>query len=83
MTNGLFRHATSSIIFALTVDDFGVQFTDKAHVDHFIALLKQHYKITVDWEGKNCCGLDLEWDYDEGFMLLSFFGCSSRSTLGG
>jgi hypothetical protein len=33
-THGLFKHTTNSIMFALVVNDFGVQYTDKADVAH-------------------------------------------------
>ena len=30
--------------------------------------LKKHYKVTTDWEGRNYCGLTLNWNYDEGYV---------------
>ena len=59
-TPGLFKHDTNSIMFALTVDDFGVQYTTKQDVEHLITGLKKNYKLTVDWEGKRYCGIDLD-----------------------
>jgi hypothetical protein len=38
-------------MFMLIVDDFGIQFTGKHHVQHLIAALKQDYEaITTDWD---------------------------------
>jgi hypothetical protein len=42
---GLFKHRTNSIVFALVVDDFLVQYTDPKHFTHLANTLKQHYAI--------------------------------------
>ena len=33
-TPGLFKHESNSIVFCLTVDDFGVKYTEKQDADH-------------------------------------------------
>ena len=71
---GLFRHATSSILFCLTVDDFGVFYTAKPNAEHLRDTLKEHYKITEDWTGSNYCGLDIEWNYKEKYVDISMKG---------
>jgi hypothetical protein len=52
-TPGLRRHKWQPIIFALIVDDFGVQYTDCQHANHLLAALSQHYQVTTDWTGSN------------------------------
>ena len=73
-TPGLFRHTSNSVTFCLTVDDFGVKYTDKRDAIHLRDTLAQHYKITEDWNGTNYCGLDLEWHYDQGYVDMSMQG---------
>jgi hypothetical protein len=36
--------------------------------------LKKDYVVTEDWEGKNYCGIDLEWDYKNRSVILSMKG---------
>ena len=46
-TPGLWYHKTQPISFTLVVDDFGVKYAGKEHVDHLISCLKQSkYKLT-------------------------------------
>ena len=45
------------------MDDFGIKYTGKQHADHLASILKKHYNISQDWEGKRYLGLDLDWDY--------------------
>jgi hypothetical protein len=63
-TPGLFTHPDRPILFVLTVDNFAVKYVGKEHADHLIQALEAKYKITIDWEGKQYCGLTLDWDYD-------------------
>jgi hypothetical protein len=71
-TPGLWKHASRPIIFTLVVDDFGIQFTSKQHVQHLIAGLKQEYEaITTDRDGKLFCGIHLDWDYQACMLDLS------------
>jgi hypothetical protein len=37
---GLWKHAIQPIMFMLIVDDFGIQFTSKHHMQHLIAALR-------------------------------------------
>jgi hypothetical protein len=48
-TPGLWRHLTHHISFTLVVDDFGVKFVGKEHVDHLIKCIKEKYEHTEDW----------------------------------
>jgi hypothetical protein len=74
VTPGLFKHDTNSIIFALVVDDFLVQFSSQEDLDHLQATLRQTYQITVDMEASKFCGMTLEWNYQEGHVTISMPG---------
>jgi Reverse transcriptase (RNA-dependent DNA polymerase) len=64
-TPGFWKHATRKLMFALVVDDFGIQFTHIKDAQHLLAALKQDYEaITVDWTGSLFCGITLTWDYN-------------------
>jgi hypothetical protein len=63
-TPGLWTHATRNIQFTLVVDDFGVKYVGKENADHLISCIKDHYKISEDWEGKRYLGLTMDWDYN-------------------
>jgi hypothetical protein len=63
-TPGLWKHKTCSIAFTLVVDDFGVEYAGKEHVDHLIWCIKQKYELAKDWTGDLYCGIKLKWDYD-------------------
>jgi hypothetical protein len=74
-TPGLWRHLSRKIFFALVVDDFGIQYIDKADAQHLIAALKQDYEaVTVDWSGSLFCGITLQWDYTARTVDLSMPG---------
>ena len=49
-TPGLWSHATRNIQFTLVVDDFGVKYVGKENADHLISCIKEHYKISEDWD---------------------------------
>ena len=70
-TNGLWKHITKRTLFALCVDDFGVKYDSTEDLNHLINALKEHYEITVDLEGRNFCGLRLDWNYTAGHVDIS------------
>jgi hypothetical protein len=53
------------------VDDFGVKYVSKEHVDHFIWCIKQKYELTEDWTGNLYCGIKLNWDYNAHTLAIS------------
>jgi hypothetical protein len=71
LTPGFWTHDWRPISFSLCVDDFGVKYVGKQHADHLMTILKEHYTISSDWEGKRYLGLDLDWDYDNRTVHLS------------
>ena len=72
--HSLWRHVTRPISFTLVVDDFGVNYTNKADVDHLIKCLKENYDLTQDWDGELYCGIKLKWNYDERTLDISMPG---------
>ena len=63
---GLWKHKTRRTTFCLCVDDFGVKYFNDSDKQHLLIALSNHYKITVDHEGSNYCGLTIEWNYAKG-----------------
>jgi hypothetical protein len=59
-TMGLWQHKWRPIMFALIVDDFGIEYGGDQHVQHLQKLLQEHYTITNDWEGAKFTGIDIE-----------------------
>ena len=70
-TAGLWRHKTKKIIFCLCVDDFGIKYFNKDDLRHFQDSLKDHFKSHTDWKGENYIGLDLNWNYSQGYVDIS------------
>ena len=65
-TPGLWSHTTRPIQFSLVVNDFGVKYIGKQHVEHLVRCLKKNYaKFSEYWERKLYCGITLEWSYSE------------------
>ena len=65
-TPGLWKHKSRPIMFNLCVDDFGIKYVGREHANHLIASLEKHYEtLTIDWEGKKYCGMDITWNYDQ------------------
>ena len=52
-SNGLWKHKTRRIIFALTADNFGIKYFCRKDADHLLNALKIFYEISINWEGKN------------------------------
>jgi len=78
-TPGLFTHTSKPIMFALIVDDFGIQYVGKPAADFLISTLRKDYTITIDWTGSEFCGLHLEWDYTARTVELSMPGYVARA----
>ena len=84
-TPGLFKHKTNSVVFCLTVDNFGVKYTLKEGASdpredalHLRDTLKKYYPITEDWEGDSYCGLDVTWNYNEQYVDISMKAMSRK-----
>ena len=53
-TPGLWRHKWCTIMFCIIVDNFGVKYVGKQHVDHLVTVLKKYNNITEYWTGGIC-----------------------------
>jgi hypothetical protein len=75
-TPSLRKHKTRPVSFTLVVDDFGIKYVGKEHVDHLIWCIKQKYELTKDWTGDLYlyCGIKLDWDYDAQMLDISMPG---------
>lgn len=67
-TQGIWAHKTKPTRFCLCVDDFGIKYYKKQDVEHLLTALRTHYKATLDWKGENYCGLNIDWNYAQGFV---------------
>ena len=70
-TPGLYKHVWRPIMFSLVVDDFGVKCEGIQHAKHLQESLEHHYEVTVDWEGRFFCGINLGWNYSMKLVDLS------------
>ena len=57
--------------FCLCEDDFGVKYFSLADAEHLISAVQEMFQVTVDWEGKHYCGLNILWNYREGWVEIS------------
>ena len=71
IAQNIWKHSTRKTKFCLCVDDFGVQYFNADDAKHLINALKNKYDITVDFTGKNFCGLHLDWNYTNGWVDIS------------
>ncbi len=67
-------HLTRPISFTLVVDDFGVKYIGKEHVNHLIKCLREKYELTEDWTGNLYCRIKLLWDYTARTLDISMPG---------
>ena len=61
-TTGMWEHETLRTKFCLCVDDFGIKSFSDADTNHLLNSIKQHYTVTVDHQGTNLCGLNIDWN---------------------
>ena len=81
ITPGYWQHDWRPISFTLVVDDFGVKYINKEDVDHLSSILRQDYKIDMDWEGTRYLGLTIDWDYTNRKVHLSMPGYIEKALL--
>ena len=70
-TPSLFTHCTRPITFSLVVDDFGVKYVGRTHVDHLLQSLQQLYVVTEDKTGSLFHGLTIDWNYTDRYVDIS------------
>jgi hypothetical protein len=72
---GLFKHKSNSIIFALVVDDFLIQYSHPVDLEqHLQSTLCKNYEITVDMTASKFCGMTLDLKYEAGHVTISMPG---------
>jgi hypothetical protein len=58
----------------LVVDDFGVKYVGREHINHLIKCMKEKYELTEDWSGDLYCRIKLRWDYNAHTVDISMPG---------
>ena len=59
-TIGLWKHNARPTKFCLCVDDFGVKYWPEEDAQHLCNAVGANFRYTVDMEGANYCGLNLD-----------------------
>ena len=67
----IWSHENRRTKFCLCVDDFRVQYFSQQDAEHLIQALQSKYIITMDYSGKKFCGLDITWDYTNGWVDIA------------
>ena len=78
-TPSLWRHTWRPITFTLVVDDFGVKFKGECHTNHIKKCLEKYYEVSIDWSGSLCCGINLHWNYEKGYVNTSMPGYADKA----
>ena len=78
---GFWKHKEIPICFTLVVDDFGVNYIGKEHARHLVSVLKEHYEISEDWEGKKYVGFTFDWDYEKKMVHVFMPGYVDHSLI--
>ena len=71
-TPGLWKHVSRPVWFNLCVDDFGIKYIGREHLQHlYDALRTETYEIVEDLEGDLYCGIALKWNYTKRYVDLA------------
>ena len=54
--------------------DLGVNYIDKAEADYLFSAIETKYPLKIDWKANTYLGINFEWHYDEGYVILSMKG---------
>ena len=76
-STGMWKHKTRQTIFFLYVDDFGVKYFSDSDANHLLQALGKDYQYTVDWSGRNFCGLTFDWNYKDEYVDVSMLEYAS------
>ena len=52
----------------MIVDNFGLSYTNKRHVDELLKIMSQWYVMKMDWKGTSFGRITLKWNYEGGGM---------------
>jgi hypothetical protein len=71
-TPGLWKHVSCLMWFKPCVDNFGVKYIGREHLQHlYNSLRKETYEIVEDWTGDQYCGIILKWNYKKHHVDLA------------
>jgi hypothetical protein len=71
-TPRLWKHVTRPVWFNLCVDNFGIKYIEREHLQHlYDALQKETYEIVEDWKGNLYCRITLKWNYKKHHVYLA------------
>jgi hypothetical protein len=70
-SNCLRNNYNNMISFTLVIDDFWEKYVGKENAQHLLNTMRQFYKCSCNWDGKQYCGLTLKWDYNGQKFHLS------------
>ena len=68
---GIWNHSWCPVTLTICVDDFGVKYVGKQHVDHLMTVLSSQYTISSYWTGSRYLGIDPDWEYEKREVHLS------------
>ena len=81
ITNGLWTHKTRDTVFTLVVNNFGVKYSSQQDADHLMNALKDLYRVTLDWEGRQFIGITLDWNYERRWCEISMPGYVQKALI--
>ena len=67
---GVWTHATRKTVFCLCVDDIAVKYYNNDDKQHLLTAFQNHYKCHIDHKGTHYMGLQLNWEYDKGYVEI-------------
>ena len=56
-------------MFTLVVDNFGIKYVGRQHLNHLISAIRDQYTVIMDENGTKYLGLTLDWNYNKGQVL--------------
>jgi hypothetical protein len=64
VTPGIWKHDWQPLLFTLCVDNFGIKYFGREHASHLAKILVEHNKCSLDWDGTQYLGMNIDWDYN-------------------
>ena len=78
-TPSLWKHKWRPLSFTLVLDNFGVKYVGKEHMEHLIRCITEKYEVTEDWTCDLYCRITLKWNYDKRWLDISMPGYIKKS----
>ena len=66
----MWRHDTKKTKICLFVDDFEIKYFNDEDAHHSLKMLQKEYSITVDMERKHFCGLEFDFNHEDGYVNI-------------